>query len=234
MIPHESFEKIRQIGSRTNRIVTETLPGVSLQPSAQHRWVARAMPHSNHLDFGVGVIKHEVNRIRPTANARLACLMSGFGKTKRLDRNRCNHRIHFESESNTKSFNLTLIPSHRLPKFKCGFGVMDDSKAHFLYFANVSSRSCSHGMPRPGFLRASSARRSSSAICSGVSASLKSPNSNSISSTSSRRSASGIRRSSSRISALLIAVNYCRPTCSQARFSWKGSSANCTSHPEFP
>ncbi len=89
----------------------------------------------------------------------------------------------------------------------------------------ASARTCSHGMPAFGFFRSSSARRSSSAFCSGVSSSLKSPNSRSMVSTSSRRSASGIRRSSSRISVLLMAAIYSFDWPAQAGFFAGSKSA---------
>jgi len=81
-----------------------------------------------------------------------------------------------------------------------------------------SAKTCSAGMPPFGFFRSSSARRSSSAFCSGVSSSSESPNSKSMVSTSSRLSASGIRRSSSRISVLLMAAIYSFALSAQARF----------------
>lgn len=84
--------------------------------------------------------------------------------------------------------------------------------------SSISAKTCSAGIPRPGFLSASSARRSSSAICSGVSSSSKSPNSISMVSIKSRRSVSGIRRSSSRISALLMPSIYADGSPMQAGF----------------
>jgi hypothetical protein len=138
MIPHRILKKIRQIEIRANRLVTESLAGASFQPPARFCRIPCAVPDGNHLDFSVHFVDHEVNRVRPTMNSRLAGFASGCRKSKWLKRR---------------------------------FRVVDDPKAHFLYFASVSSRSCSQGMPRPGFSSASSARRSSSAISSGVSSS---------------------------------------------------------------
>jgi len=73
--------------------------------------------------------------------------------------------------------------------------------------SSISAKTCSAGIPRPGFFRASSARHSSSAICSGVSSSSNSVNSSKICWTVSRRSFSGIRRSSSRILVALMELN---------------------------
>ena len=48
MIPREILKKIRQIEIRTNRSVTETLAGVSLQPPAQFRRIPRAVENGDH------------------------------------------------------------------------------------------------------------------------------------------------------------------------------------------
>ncbi len=208
MIPREILKKIRQIKIRTNCVVTETLAGASLQPPAQLRRIPRVRPDGNDFYFGVRFVDNEINRVRPAVNTRLAAFATGFGKSKWLGSNRRNHCIHFKGESNPESCSLIFMPSHGFPKFKRGFEVMDDPKTHFLYLASVSSRSCSHGMPRPGFFSASSARRSSSAICSGVSVSSKSSSANSrICSKASRRSSNGSLQNCSTTCAALMELN---------------------------
>ena len=76
----------------------------------------------------------------------------------------------------------------------------------------ISSRTCSHGMPSPGFFRNSSARRSSSSACSGVRSGsnhpISSPNSDQISSTNCRFSSVGKVRTCSIISARLMLTSY--------------------------
>ena len=165
----KSCKKIRRIEFRASLIGAETLCTNSLQPSPQFCGIPSTMPHGNHLDLGIRFVNREVNGIRPTLDACLAAFETSFGKPKRLGRNRGHHPIHFKNEPDAKSFSLPFIPGNRIAEFKRGFDIVDEPKAHFLYLSNVSSRNSCHGVPRPGFLRASSARRSSSATCSGVS-----------------------------------------------------------------
>ncbi len=204
MIPREIIKKIRQIEIRTNRLVTESLAGYSFHSSVQLRRISRPVPNCNHFNFRMRFVDGKINCVWPAKNLRSTTFTASFGKSKWFSRNCGHHFIYFECKSNAEPCVLTFIPGNGFPKFKDSFGVMDDPEAHFLYLASVSSRSCSQGIPRPGVFRASSARRSSSAICSRV---RWSTNSFSIRSTSSRRSASGIRRSSSRISVALMGLN---------------------------
>jgi len=154
-------------GRGTNFPIT----GGSFQTPAQFRRIACAVPNGQHFDFGVCFVDNEINRVRPAKHTSLASSASGFGESKRLGRNRRNNLVRFQGKSNSQPFGLALISGHSFPKFKSGFRVVNDPESHFLYLSSISSRNCSHGMPRPGFFSASSARRSSSAICSGVSSS---------------------------------------------------------------
>src|SRR5580704_2335805 len=157
MIPREIHKKIRQIEIRTNRLMNQRLVNPSFQSPAQPGGVSASVPDSENLNFLMLSIDNEINRVRPGIwHFGFAGVASLFRKTKWLFRNSGNHFIHFESKSNAQSLALGFIPGNSFPKFKGGFGVVDDSKAHFLYFASISSRSCSHGTPRPGFFRASS------------------------------------------------------------------------------
>jgi|SRR5665213_2468269 len=99
--------------------------------------------------------------------------------------------------------------------------------------SSISAKTCSAGIPRPGFFRASSARRSSSAICSGVSSSSNSVNSSKICWTVSRRSFSGIRRSSSRIPVALMAAIYSFDLFVQAEFFRRADSSFVIQHSTF-
>ena len=183
----------------------------SLQPVGQFRRITRAMPDGNRLDFSVGFVDDDVNRVRPVMHPRLASFASGFGKPKRLGRNCRNHR---------------------LPKFKCGFRIVNDPKVYFLYLASVSSRSCSQGMPRPGFFSASSARRSSSAICSGVSVSAKSSSAKSrICSKAKRRSSSGSLQNYSTTWVALMAAIYSFDLTVQAGVSPSRITHHASRHP---
>ena len=98
------------------------------------------------------------------------------------------------------------------------------------YLAFISSWISSNGLPRPGFFRASSARRSSSAICSGVSSSSYSVNSSKICWTSSRRSFSGMSLMRSRISPAVMAGIYSVDLPAQAGFSRRANSSFVIRH----
>src|ERR1039457_539135 len=65
MIPREILKKIRQIELRTNRVVTETFAGASLQPAAQFRRIPRAVPDSADYNFRSFPFDGEINRIWP-------------------------------------------------------------------------------------------------------------------------------------------------------------------------
>jgi hypothetical protein len=85
------------------------------------------------------------------------------------------------------------------------------SMAHFQCCASrfsIPVKTTSAGIPACGFFRSSSARRSSSLICSDVSSSSNSVNSSRIFRTSSRRSFSGRPLMLSRISSAVMTKNY--------------------------
>jgi len=219
MILRDIPKKIRQIGLRTKHVAIQTLAALSFQPAAQVGGISRTVPHGNHLDLAMLFIDGKINCIWPAQYPRFAAFAAGQGKSKRLRRNRRHHGVNLKYKTCAKSFGFAFISGHGFPKLSHRLEIVDHPKDHFLYLSSSSSRNCSHGIPRPGFFKASSARRSSSAICSGVSSSLKSPNSFSMVSTSSRRSASGIRRSSSRISVALMSTIYPVDFFVQAGFS---------------
>ena len=213
MIPREILKKIRQIEIRTNRVVTETLADFSFHPLPQFGRIPRAVPDGNHFDLVMCFVDGKIDCVRPAKHLCPAAFATGFGKSKRLGSNRSHYLVHLKHETNAESFRLFLIPSNRLPKFSRGLRLVDDPKAHFLYLSNISSRNSFHGVPRPGCFKASSARRSSSAICSGVSSS-----SNLLRSCSktSRCSSNGSLSNCSKTWAALMLLNYSRWTRAQA------------------
>src|ERR1035437_5351604 len=212
MIPREILKKIRQSELRTNRIVTETLAGFSFQPSPQFRRIPRAIENRNDTDV-IGLdVKVDAVAMKSSEQRCLASFQAGETKAFRSFLNFLNDVIDFSLKFIAQPRLLFVIPKNRLIKLEAGDRREDDVATHAARRAFnrclASARTCSHGMPALGFCRSSFARRSSSAFCSGVSSSLKSPNSKSMVSTSSRRSGSGIRRSSSRISVLLMSLIY--------------------------
>jgi hypothetical protein len=219
MTSRKILKKIRKIEVGTDGLLSQLLTLVSCQPAMQFRRISGAMPYGNHFNFRVWFINDKINRVWPARHLCPAALASDLRKPERVCRNRRSHLVHIENKPNTQSLTLAFVPGYSFLKFKSSFGVMNDPETHFLYLANVSSRNWFHETPRPGFLSASSARRSSSAICSGVSPSSRSTNSFSMRSTSSRRSALGIRRISSRICSALMSSIYPTVPAMQAAFS---------------
>ena len=100
-----------------------------------------------------------------------------------------------------------------------GFCVNNEANQSQPNFFLASALTCSHGMPRSGCFRNSSARRSSSTICSGVSSSSNSVNSSRICWTTSLRSFSGNCRICPSSSAAFMAEIYSGNICTQATFS---------------
>ena len=72
---------------------------------------------------------------------------------------------------------IWFIPINGLIPLQLGLAVGNDLEGHFLVSRRflISTETSSIAVPRPGFLSASSARRSSSVICSGVNSSSNSP-----------------------------------------------------------
>jgi hypothetical protein len=208
MIPREILKKIRQIELRTNRLVTETLAGALLQPSPQFRRIARAVENGNDADEVN--FNPKINAVfLEDFNAGLASFPADRSESFRVCKDAFNSRINFGLKSLAQTGLLRIIPNHCVFQFHPRFRVKNYLPLHerTLIRSFISARTVSHGMPLAGLRRSSSPRRSNSASCSGVGSSLKSPNSKSISSTSSRRSVSGIWRNSSRISVLLMESN---------------------------
>jgi len=172
MIPREILKKIRQIEIRTNRIVTETLLDGSFQPLAQFRRIPRAMPDGKDFDFPMFSIDGEVHRVGPRRrNFGLPGSGRGTKKSFGLVRKAVEHFAQGDIQPVAHSRLLLVIPQNRFKPVAFSFGLDSDREGHFLARkrSSISAKTCSTGLPRPGFFSASSARRSSSATCSGVS-----------------------------------------------------------------
>ncbi len=200
----EFLKKIRQLEIGPNQLVIGKHLSASSQPSTKRFRIPAWMPNGQYTDLIA--FYPEINSVFETWHLRLAN-KSGFLLKK--------VRILFDTFKQCHKFGVKFPAQTRLPRLIPiqGLKVIQVGRRfepQASYFQpkrlRASSRTCSNGIPSPGFLLNSSARRSSSDFCSGVSSSSKSPNSKSISSTSARRSASGIRRNSSRISDLLIEI----------------------------
>jgi len=221
MIPREILKKIRLLELRTNGIVNETLVGKLPYSPKQLIRISCPMPDSQDFDVTMGSIDCEVYRIRPWRRhfglvgqpRRQKKTLRIFGQTLQKD-----SKSVVESQSNTLV--AIFVPTDGLVPVPFCVRIRNDLKRHFLAKRRwISAETSSMGVPRPGFLNASSARRSSSAICSSVRSSSKSPNSCHTKSAISCCSASGKLRICSRISALLMPLIYRTGGLAQARFS---------------
>jgi len=143
----------------------------SFQPPAQFCRIPCAVKDGNYNHHGRIIEQCEVDGIRPVQHFYLLgsrpgkrksfAVFGGFGK--------CG--VDFTRKSLTHPVGLRIIPSNRLVEFRLGLGFEGDLKTHFLarYRFSISAMTSSSGRQRSGCARASAARRSSSAICSGVS-----------------------------------------------------------------
>jgi hypothetical protein len=218
MIPREILKKIRQIELRTNRIVTETLAGTSLQPPQQLRRISRTVKNGDHIDaiwFNRIINAVFAKSFKSDLMSQTRDEAKSFGGFQNLQQCCIDVNSEFLSQSST----LIFIPSCRIFKLKAGKRREDDRACHALRdFKRSWSSTCtiSHGIPRSGCCRNSSVRRSSSAICSDVSSSSK--RSRNCSKTS-RCSATGSFSICSNTWAALIAEIYSFQLVVQAGFS---------------
>lgn len=168
MIPREILKKIRQIEIRTNRIVTETLAGASLQAPFQHHRVARGVENREHGKHVV--LDREVNGVFfEAAEANFSSTTTRALKTFRVGQRTFERELYLQFEFPTESGAFVFIPCNRFIKFQTRRRFENDRKAHCQPKRLLRSAStCSHGTPARGFFSKSARRRSSSAACSGV------------------------------------------------------------------
>ncbi len=207
----------------TKPIVTETLTSTSLQPSPQFRRIARAVKkrddvYRTQLDRIINAVRESLEGCFVATGRRET---KSFGRLQYL----LKHCIDFNSELIAQPRLMTFIPCRRVLEFQPSERRENDFTPHALrLFKRSWSSDCtvSQGMPRSGCSRSSSARRSSSAICSGVSSS--SNFSRSCSKTS-RCSSNGSRFICSKTCVALMAGIYRGARAEQAGIS---SPARCT------
>ena len=194
----------------------------SFEPSPQFRRIQRTVPDGKNLNLAVFGVDGEVNRVRPR-----------FGHLRFVRQSRCQPKpfgivpkssekgLKFVIESLAHTSFLGLIPVHCLIPLLLGFGLRNDVECHFLASRRflISAETSSTGVPRPGFFSASSARRSSSAICSGVSASSKLSNFSRRRSKTSRCSSNGSFSTCSKTWVALMAELYAFDLLAQAGVS---------------
>ena len=190
-----------------------------LQPPAQFRRIPRAVPDGQHFDFLVRCTDGKIDRVGPRRR-HFGSVRQPSGKLKsiwvlRESFQKRPQRI-IESQANTGL--PTLIPVNCLVPLPLGLRLGNDPECHFLARSRflISAETSSIGVPRPGCVSASSARRSSSAICSGVSSSSNLPRSDSK---TSRCSSNGSLSICSNTWAALMATIYSFEPRAQTAFS---------------
>jgi hypothetical protein len=174
MIPREILKKIRQIELRTKRIVTAPLASFSFQPSPQFRRIPRAMPDGADNHFGSLAFDHEEYGIRPRIwHFGFLGQPTGEGKSFRVLANRFEKTLQLFGESLADSRLVLVVKNNRVGEFPFRFLFDDHPKTHRLARNrfSMSATTSSSGRQSSGCASARSARRSSSAICSGVSSS---------------------------------------------------------------
>ena len=209
---------------------------VSLQSPPQFHRISRVMPDGADDYFGSFAPDHKKYGIRPWFwQSCFASQPADQSKPFGIFANDFEKRAQVTGKPLPRL--ARIIEIYGLSEFSFSLPLDSGPKTHHLARNrfSISATTSSSGRQRSGCASALSARRSSSAISLGVSSSSKSPNSISMVSTSSRRSASGIRRSSSRISALLMATIYPVDSPAQATFSF-GANGTCISEvpPIYP
>jgi len=222
MIPREILKKNRQIKIRPSCIVDTVLARASFQSPVQFCGVSGMVPNSQNLDLPMFRIDCEINGKWPRLRqSGLPGKLGKWSESFRILRQGLQEGQQRIVKSQANARLPGFVPVNGLIPFPLGLNLRNYPERHFLAGKRflISADTSSIGLPRPGCFKASSARRSSSVFSTSVSSSSKSPNSKSMISTSSRRSASGIRRSSSRISVLLMPPIYSGSLSAQAAFS---------------
>src|ERR1039457_3755395 len=142
----------------------------SFQTSPQLRRISRAVPDGGDNDFGGFAFDNEVNRIRPRfGQFGFLCQPTGKGESFRVLANGFEKRLQLFGESLADSRLALILEIDSLGEFPFRLLFNDDPKRHCLARNrfSMSATTSSSGRQRSGCANARSARRSSSAICSG-------------------------------------------------------------------
>ena len=218
MIPREILKKIRPSERCPNRLVTATLAGGSLQPSPQCRRIPRVVPNGADNYFRGSGFDYKKDGIRPRfRKSDFAGQPADPAKSFRVLTKDFETGAQVTGESLTYPRFASVVEINRLDQFPLGFCFNDDAKRHCLVRNrfSISATTSSSGRQRSGCASARSARRSSSAICSGVSSSS---NFSRRRSKTSRCSSNGSLSTCSKTWAALMAAIYPFDSLSQAAF----------------
>jgi len=207
MIPREILKKIRQIEIRTNRIVTQTAAEGLFYAASQLGWISRNVPNCADYDLTSCVLDCKVNGVglglrHRSFSSQTADKTKPFGPFTNFS----EKAKDITGESLTQPRHSIIIEVNGLHKFPLGLLFDDNPKGHRLprKRLSISATTSSSGRQFSVCANAYSARRSSSAISSGVSSSSDS----SLNCSRTRRcSCRGSFRNCSTISVALMCSN---------------------------
>ena len=191
----------------------ESLAQFSFQSSSQFCGTSSTMPDGKDFYFPMFYVNGEINRVRPRFGhfcfMRRSCCQA---KSLRIMLQGLKKRLKLIVKAPAQANLTRFIPIDGVIPFLLRLVLRDDLECHL--FARrrflISAETSSAGVPRPGCFKASSARRSSSAICSGVKSGSIQPSSSPYSSQTfsmnARFSSVGIGRICSMRSAALMPI----------------------------
>jgi len=211
MIPREILKKIRQIELRND------LRRMILFPLSPMLWVSTCV--KDRQDNNALVFHQKVYHERKTTNDCAANVAAHLGEPFRIIEDLLEMVLNNNPKFLSQSYSLVFVIGNRIVKFLCRNATKDEAPFHLRYFTSSLERTSSSETTSFGLSWCSWSRWSMSSASPGSRVPSKSPNSNAILSTNSRRSASGIRRISSRISVLLMAAIYSFESAAQVGVS---------------
>ncbi len=206
--------------------------GESFQPLPQFSWIPCAVPDGANDHFRSFPLDGEINRILPRfRHFGSAGQTAGKRKSFRILANGFEKVTQLLGESLPHSRLPLVVETNRLGKFPFRLLFNDNPKTHHLARNrfSMSATTSSSGRQRSGCAKARSARRSSSAICSGVS--LPSKYSSRTFSATSYCSANGKRWICSMICVALMAAIYSFDFHAQAEFFPSRITHHASRHP---
>jgi hypothetical protein len=202
---------------------TRVLP-MSFQPPAQIRRIPRAVPEGADNHLGSLAFDYEEHVIRPRFwHFGFLSQAAGEGKSFRVLANCFEETLQILGKSLADSRLALVVKRNRLGEFPFGLLLDDHPKTHRAARNrfSMSATTSSSGRQRSGCASARSARRSSSAVCSGVS---WSSNRSRRCSKTSRCSSNGSRFTCSMTCAALMALIYSTGSRVQAGFFRRAAS----------
>ena len=175
MTPRQSSEKIPEIGICRRLVAGRSCFARISKSLPKSLGIATGMINRDHADF-VG-FDCKISPIFESRHSGFAYDLGFLGEKFGVLHNLLEQALKFRIKLATEPRSLFLVPFQSLKVVQIGGRLKPHAPHSHPKRLRASLRTCSHGIPTLGFLRNSLARRSSSASCSGVKLSSKSPNS---------------------------------------------------------